>query len=315
MVNQQPISSDDSGPDWHRTPAADGWRVSWARGEGCGEVAELVDPGAKRVTGDRTEHLIEQRANLLVGKKMSSSFDLVDTATPANIQFDRIDGVTAVFGSGSHALLAARIAATLAEALDVPGHMACVYRQDEDQAERLTTVERVFRHVPQLSYRVVQTSNVGSLLDEINETDLLIIGSPSRSWIHRQVFRQESRLAAKAPVGSVVVRTAPPRVFQAMSEPAYVSPFLGAGEAHRLYRDDLIAVVANAKLIGVVRRTSLIMAGDGVPVESCMEEAVSVGLTDPIDEAEEVCMTLGGISVPVVDRKGAVVGIFGPTTY
>lgn len=315
MADEQPLSSDQEAPDWDRMPAADGWRVSWARGEGCGEIAQLLDPGAERVTGDRTQHLVERRANLLVGKKLSSSFDLIDSAVPANVQFERIDGVTAVFGSGSHALLAARIAATLAEALDVPGHMACVYRQDEDQAERLTTVERVFGRVPQLSYRLVQTSNVGSLLEEINETDLLIIGSPSRSWIHRQVFRQESRLAAKAPVGSVVVRTAPPRVFQGMSEPAYVSPFLGAGEAARLYRDELIAVVANTKLIGVVRRSSLLMAGDGVPVEACMEETVSVGLTDPMSEAEEVSMTLGGISVPVVDREGAVVGMFGPTTY
>lgn len=315
MAEEQPQAADGPLPDWDRIPAVDGWRVAWARGEGCAEISALLDPAATRVTGDRDQHLMERRANLFVSKKVSSSFDLVDTAVPAKVQIDRINGVTAVFGSGSHALLAARITATLAGELGVPGRMVCLYRQDEDQANGLTTVEKVYRHVPDLSYRVLQATNAGNLLSETNETDLLVIGSAGRSWIYRQLFRQESRLAAKAPVGSVVVRPAPARVFQAMSEPDYVSPYLGAGEAQRLHRGELIAVVANAKLIGVVRRSSLLMAGDGVSVEACMEEAVSVGLADPIDEAEEVCLTLGGISVPVVDAAGAVVGMFGPASY
>ena len=69
MADEQPLSSDQEAPDWDRMPAADGWRVSWARGEGCGEIAQLLDPGAERVTGDRTQHLVERRANLLVGEE------------------------------------------------------------------------------------------------------------------------------------------------------------------------------------------------------------------------------------------------------
>ena len=307
--------SEQEAPEWDRIPAADGWRVAWARGEGCGDIAELLDESAERVTGDRKQHLLDRRANLLVSKKVSSGFDLVDTAIPSNMQLESVGGVTAVFSTSANALLAGRITDTLAKRLGVPGRMICVYREDEDQAERLTTVERVYRHVPDLAYRIAQTSNVTELLSETNETDLLVIGFQSSSWLQRQIHRRESRLVAKAPMGSIVVRSAPARVFQAMSEPEYVSPYLGAGEAHRLYRGRMIAVVANGALIGVVRRSSLVMAGDGVPVEACMEEAVSVGLTDSISDAEEVCRTLDGMSVPVTDDKGHVVGMFGPATY
>lgn len=307
--------SDENAQEWDRIPAADGWKVAWARGEGCGDIAQLLDDKAERVTGERKEHLVKRRANLLVSKKISAGFNLVDSASPLNIELEKVGGVTAVFGSTANALLAGKITDSLAKSLGVPGRMVCVYRADEDQADRLTTVERVYRHVPDLAYRVAQTTNVSELLAETNETDLLVIGSQSSSWLQRQMHRQESRLAAKAPMGSVVVRSAPARVFQAMSEPKYVSPYLGAGEAQRLYPDRMIAVVANGRLIGVVRRSSLVMAGDGVPVESCMEDVISVAVTDTMSEAEEICRTLDGMAVPVTDEKGHVVGMFGPATY
>ena len=83
----------------------------------------MLDPAIIRVTGDLLQYLIDRRINLFVSKKISASFDLVDTAVPVNIQFERINGVMVVFGSGSHALLAARITVTVAAELGVPGGM------------------------------------------------------------------------------------------------------------------------------------------------------------------------------------------------
>ena len=62
----------------------------WTRGEGCGELAEIlseIDP--VRVTGDVTESVIRHRAELLVSRRLAGGFDLVNNATPIGFQVDQ----------------------------------------------------------------------------------------------------------------------------------------------------------------------------------------------------------------------------------
>lgn len=83
MSKKEPIASGGPPPDWGRIPAADGWRVAWTRGEGCAEIAAMLDPATTRVTGDRLQYLIDRRVNLFVSKKIANSFDLIDSIDDA----------------------------------------------------------------------------------------------------------------------------------------------------------------------------------------------------------------------------------------
>lgn len=285
-------------------------RVVWTRGDGCAELAEALDPSAVRVTGDLSETVLVQRADLLVRKKVASGFDLVSTAVPSDLDLDTVAEVAALVSGGPHSVLGAAVAAQLGQSLSVPARMACAYAEDPDDA--LTTVEQLYRQVPTIEYSIIHAEKASDLLEHLADHTLVVVGAPGGGWMQRQFFGPGARLVAKARAGAVVVQAAPRRVFSTMGEPEWVSRHLGAGDATRLHMLPLIPVVEDGILIGSVERSSLLIAGDGARVEHCMGEPVAVKATDSAEAAEAISLRYGGAAVPVVDPDGRLVGLFEP---
>lgn len=288
------------------------WSCLWTRGDGCSDLAAVLDQEARRVQGDLRAACIDARASLLVTKRLSSGFDLVNAAVPHGLVMDSVTEVAALVAGGANSLLAAQVAATMSRRLGIPGRMLLAYENDEDQPEALTIIEQLFAEVPALEYRVVQASPAADIASQLGSQELMVLGAPSGSWLQRQFFGKGARLVSHAPAGAVVVQAAPERVFQTMVEPSYVSRHLGSGDALRLHPEGLLAVVDAGRLIGVASRSSLAMAGDGAPVETCMDEPVAVHAADLVEDALALAGSLGGVPVPVTDGDGFLVGMFEP---
>lgn len=303
-------NSDDTEPDDSDRP----WSALWTRGDGCAELAALLDGDAQRVQGDLTTACVDAGASLLITKRLNPAFDVTNVAIPRDLDLSAVDGVAALVAGGANSLLAAQIAATLSDQLGVRGRMLSAYADEKGQSEALTVVEQLYALVPTLEYQAVLAVPPADLVAQLGARELMVVGAPLGSWLQRQFFGQGARLVSHAPAGSVVVQSAPDRVFRYMDDPTYVSRHLGAGDAHRLHKAGLVAVVEDGLLIGVVERSRLLLAGDGAPVEACMSEPISIGSLSTVEEAARLSREHGNVPVPVVDGDGFLVGMIHPSS-
>jgi len=285
-----------------------GLRAVWSRGSGCVELATLLDPDTQRVEGDLTEFVVGHQADILVSKRFSASFEVVPTVVPFDVSFDRVGSVAALVAGGPHSELAARVAHRLGLALAVPTRLECAYETDGGQVEALNVVERLVGLVPGVEAGILQAGSASEVIEKTGDGTLLVVGAPGGSFLQRQFFGRGARLIAKSSIGAVAVREVPRRVFHGMDEPAYVSPYMGAGDAARVMAGGLIAVVEDGVLIGSVTGTSLLMAGDGPRVADCMKEPVSLDRLDTVDDGVHRLRSLGVSSLPVVDDNMNLLG-------
>lgn len=285
-----------------------GLRAVWSRGSGCVELATLLDPDTQRVEGDLTEFVVGHQADILVSKRFSASFEVVPTVVPFDVSFDRVGSVAALVAGGPHSELAARVAHRLGLALAVPARLECAYETDGGQVEALNVVERLVELVPGVEAGILQAGSASEVIEKTGDGTLLVVGAPGGSFLQRQFFGRGARLIAKSSIGAVAVREVPRRVFHGMDEPAYVSPYMGAGDAARVMAGGLIAVVEDGVLIGSVTGTSLLMAGDGPRVADCMKEPVSLDRLDTVDDGVDRLRSLGVSSLPVVDDNMNLLG-------
>lgn len=282
--------------------------VLWTRGEGCGHLAGLLsDREPVRVVGDLAEACITHRAGLLVSKRLTA-FDLIDVAVPVDFQPDGVELVVAAVAGGPHSPLAASIAYRLGRALGKPALMACAYRDDAGRAQAVSLIESLQPEVPGIEYRLVQTEDASGIVTGLPDRTLLVLGAPGGSWFHRTVYGPGAKLRHRAPNGAVVVRRAPLRVFQAMSDPVFVGPLRQAGDILRVHGEETLAVVDRARLIGLVRRSDLAAVEPHTPVTAVMIPPVSVFLGSPVEEAAGFEGIFGDDPVPVVDGDGRLVG-------
>lgn len=286
--------------------------VIWTRGKGCGELATILDPSSLRVEGKLEEICRAERADLLVTKKMTS-FDLVSVAVPHELDLAATTSIVAAVAGGPHSDLAAAVARQLGERLDVPAELLSAYGPDDDQAAAQSSLDALSALADGMLNRLVQTEQPADLVEELDKGTLLIAGAPGGSWLQRQFFGPGRKLQTRAPAGTVVVRSAPQRAFHLLREPdAYLSPMLGSGDALRLLEYAVLPVADNGKLVGMVRRSALLLVGHGIQVGSIMEDPVAVTFDTPVDEIGEVGQALGGAPVPVIDDDGFLVGVVGP---
>lgn len=283
------------------------WTVLWTRGRGCRELAELLgEDRAERVSGDLSEVCLRTRADLLVSRKFPS-LDLVPVAVPRDVQPDRVEGVVAAVGAGPHSVLAARLAFRLAERLSVPAQMVSVFRSPAEEQVAVAALEAASEEVPDLEGRAVEGEDPAEILEQLPPGSLLVLGAPGGSLIQRLFLGPGARLRSGAPGGAVMVREATPRAFHRMRTSPYVSPHLLVADARRLIQDDeVVPVVEEGRLVGVVRRSQLGDGDGGRPVAEMMEEPVSVPYDAPLEEA--VPLLDGGGSVAVVDQGGRLLG-------
>lgn len=282
--------------------------VVWTRGRGCSELAELLaGSGANRIQGDLAQECIEHRADLLVSRKLPGSFDLVSVATPVDFQPEKVTSVVATVAGGPHSLLAGEMAARIGQGLEVPAEMVSAAPPGDQGGSAREVLEQLARELPGLDARVVEVSDVEELADSLEEGTLLILGAPGGSWLQRARLGPGARLRRTAQAGAIIVRSAPDRVFRFMGEPVYVAPLRLADDTLRMHQEKTLAVADQGRLVGLVRRERLVAAG-GAPVESFMEEAMSVRVHGTLTEAWELEPTFGTDPIPVTDDEENLVG-------
>ncbi|HEX9848824.1 MAG TPA: hypothetical protein VGB33_10455 [Acidimicrobiia bacterium] len=283
-------------------------RVVWTRGRGCHELAEaLAGQQADRIQGDVAEGCISERADVLVSKKLPSSFDLVNVAVPIGFEPDRVSRVVATVAGGPHSVLAAETAARLASNLGVDAEMVSAARTEDEIEGAAEILEQVGAGLPTLGRRVVVVDGISQMVEDLDERALLVLGAPGGSWLSRSRTGPGARLRRTAQAGAVVVRSAPDRVFRFMGEPVYVAPLRHADDTLRVHPENTLAVADGGLLVGLVRREGLLRAG-AEPVASVMEDAQSVKLDETILQAWDLEPTFGRDPIPVTDHEEHLVG-------
>lgn len=283
-------------------------KVVWTRGKGCLELAEALGAGEpSRIQGDVAEGCIDERADFLVTKRLPSGFDLVNVAVPVDFDAGKVTKVVATVAGGPHSLLAAETAVRIADSLGVEAEMlsAAVDRDKIDAANEI--LEQVGADLPSIGWRVVLVDGIGELVDDLEDGALLVLGAPGGSWLNRSRTGPGARLRRTAQAGSVIVRSAPDRVFRFMGDPVYVAPLRHADDTLRIHKENTLAVADQGRLVGLVTRDGLIKAG-GAPVASVMKDAVSVRVDETILEARELEPTFGRDPIPVTDHDENLVG-------
>jgi hypothetical protein len=283
-------------------------RVVFTRGKGCHELAEVLGGDeVGRVQGDLAESCLNERADVLVSKKLPSGFDLLNVVVPIDFEPDRVTKVVATVAGGPHSVLAAQTAATLGTRLGVEAEMLSAARSDDEIAPATEILDQVGAHLPDLTRRVVIVEGVAELVDDLDDGTLLVLGAPGGSWLNRSRTGPGARLRRTAQAGSVIVRSAPDRVFRFMGDPVYVSPLRLADDTLRVHKENTLAVADEGVLVGLVRREGLMKAGTGL-VSSVMEEALSVRLDETISQARELEPAFGPDPIPVTDHDEHLVG-------
>jgi len=283
-------------------------KVVWTRGKGCAELAEaLGGRPAERVQGDVAQGCIEERADLLVSKKLPSGFDLVNVAVPIQFDPENVMKIVATIAGGPHSSLVAQTASSLAASLGVEAEMVSAAGSDEGLAAASDILDQVGASHPTLKRRVVRVNEISDLVDDLEEGTLVVMGAPGGSWLSRSRTGPGARLRRIAQTGTVIVRTAPDRVFRFMGEPVYVAPLRHADDTLRIHAERTLAVANEGRLIGLVRREGLIKAGTD-PVASVMEEAQSVRVHETLVQARELEPTFGRDPIPVTDDEEHLVG-------
>lgn len=280
--------------------------VVWTRGRGCSELADLLGPSS-RISGDPAKECIDQRADLLVSRRLPGNFDLVSVAVPVDFQPENVTSVVATVAGGPHSRLAAETAARLGTALGVPAEMVTARGPEDDPTTVVEVLDHIGDDLPTLARRVLEVDGVTELVESLDEGALLVLGAPGGSWLQRAMFGPGARLRRTAQAGAVIVRSAPDRVFRFMGEPVYVAPLRHADDTLRIHGENTLAVADEGRLVGLVRRQRLMEAGFE-PVHSVMEDAVSVRVHETMDEAWELEPTFGADPIPVTDEEEYLVG-------
>jgi hypothetical protein len=283
-------------------------KVVWTRGKGCLELAEVLGGDAvDRIQGDLAEGCLEERADVIVTKKMPSTFDLVNVAVPVDFDPSNVTKVVATVAGGPHSVLAAETAARLALRLGVEAEMLSAAGTEDDIAAAREVLGQVGVNLPEVGRRVVVVDGISELVDGLEDGALLVLGAPGGAWLSRSRTGPGARLRRTAQAGVVVVRGAPDRVFRFMGEPVYVAPLRQADDTLRMHPEKTLAVADQGRLVGLVRREGLVRAG-GDSVASVMEEAMSVRLDETIHEARQLEPTFGPDPIPVTDHEENLVG-------
>ena len=253
------------------------------------------------------EECISLRGDILVTRRLPSSFDLLDVAVPLDFVSGNVKKVVSAVGGGPHSALAAQTAATLGRRLGVEAEMVSATTPGDDPSNAMEVIDRLGLSVDEIGGRVIEVSGIAELVETVDEGSLLVLGAPGGSWFKRAMFGPGARLRSKARAGAVVVRKAPERVFRWMGEPVYVSPMRQADDTLRIHEERVLAVADSGLLIGLVRRENLAVAGTSA-VGLLMEEAMSAKVDETIDEARELEPTFGDDPIPVTDHDEHLVG-------
>jgi hypothetical protein len=248
---------------------------------------------------------VNARADLLVTSRLGS-FDLTSVAVPSGFDGSKIRTVVAAIGTGPHSALAAAVAFRIGRALPCPVELvSAVPATERSEAERI--LEGLVADRPSTPWRIINSSDPVSVIALTEPRSLVVIGAPRGNWIHRHVFSPAAKLQFRAPGGTVMVRSAPRRVFHHAGDPVFwVGPQLLLKDAAETMQHAVAPVVDQGLLVGVIRRSATATAG-ATTAQDVMEDAPLIKITDPLDALDEVADFFEGAPIPVVDAAGRFV--------
>ncbi len=291
--------------------------VVWTRGSGCRELAELISGDvAIQVDSDPVATCIGTRATLLVSRRLSS-FDLCNVAVPSGFSADETTGVVAAVGSGPHSSLAAAVAGRIGRSLTVPARAVYAHSGSEPTASATQIVKKFDDQFPDLSIETIGPASPEAMVQGLPSGTLLVVGAPGGSWFQRQLFGPGPRIKHKASGGTVVVKTAPVRVYQAMEAPAAFGPQMRVADARVVGAGDAV-VASDNTLIGVVPVAALEAADPDADLGGLAQEAAFLSPEATIEHALDLADDTESTTIPVVDRSGNLIGVYragapGPT--
>jgi hypothetical protein len=271
------------------------------------------------VTGDLDDACIRARADLLVTRRPPGGFSLVSVVSPLDFDPTEVTAVVAAIAGGPHSELNVQISDHLARRLNVDVHIATAYSDKDGSEDAESLVARLGEFVPHAKQLSIEATDLTDFVKALPSGALLVLGEAGGSLLSRLVFGPGARLRARAQGGAVIVRAAPPRVFQVMDDPVFVGPLHLAGDGRRLYDDELVAVVEGGKLVGVVERARLLGAAADAPIANLMDDPISVTATMSLVEAASSISIAnqepGGLERssgpwPVVDARGHLIGTY-----
>ncbi|MEZ5174607.1 MAG: CBS domain-containing protein [Acidimicrobiia bacterium] len=286
--------------------------VAWTRGAGCLDLATALSDGPPiAVDGDLRAVCIKERIEYLVCRKLTS-FDLVSTIVPHEVDLHRVDQITAAVADGPHSPLAVTVAARLGEVLSVPVTVATAYHTREDETSAVARLAQLAEpHRGKITQKPIPADSATAIVDILTPTSLLVIGAPGGSWFQRQLYGPGHRLVVGAPGGAVLVRSQETKCFHKAEDPAAVAvgPDLTITDASRIIANPVVPVTDEGRLIGIVRQSTLSRSGNHRTVGDLMEPPIAVNATEPLSAASELAEFLDGAPIPIIDDNHTLIGV------
>lgn len=283
--------------------------VLFTRGPGCSHIAELVSDGsATRVEGDLKTACIATGANVLVTAR-ASSFDLASTLVPHGISEDhRPPVVVGAVGTGPHSPLVAATTHRLAKGHGADALLVTMASNQQDDGDAQELLDVLADNAPGSSTTVIRAAHPAALLESLPPEGLVVLGAPGGSWWQRQFFGPGRRLIHAAPSGSIVVRAVERRCFHSLMEVSAIGPLMRAADALAVTNSAVVPVVDDGRVVGQVRRTTLVAASPDTPIGQLSEAAITARADEPIDAVAELAEQMDGAPVTIVDDNDRLLG-------
>ena len=263
---------------------------------------------AIRVDSDPAATCIASGATLMVSRRLSS-FDLCSVAVPSGFSADGVTGVVATVGSGPHSSLAAAVAERIGRNLGVPARAVYAHGGSEPTPAAIRIVQELDDQFPDLRTEAVAAASPEAMVQELPTGTLLIVGAPGGSWFQRQFFGPGARIKHKASGGTIVVKAAPDRVYQAMESPTAFGPHMRVADALVVGVGDVV-VASESALLGVVPEATLNAADPNAELGTLAQETAFLSPEETIAHAHDLIDDTGGTITPVVDGSGSLIGVY-----
>lgn len=286
--------------------------VVWTRGSGCRELAEVIcGDAAIRVDSDPVATCIRTGAALMVSRRLSS-FDLCSVAIPSGFSADETTGIVAAVGSGPHSSLAAAMAERIGRSLGVSASAVYAHGSSGPTPAAARILQELEERFPELRIESVGAASPEAMVQALPAGTLLVVGAPGGSWFQRQFFGPGARIKHKASGGTIVVKAAPGRVYQAMGPPTAFGPHMRVADARVVGAGDVVVASENT-LLGLVSEAALDAADPDTPLDALVAKAAFLAPEETIEYAMDLVDDTDSKTIPVVDASGNLVGVYRAT--
>jgi len=283
-------------------------RVLWTRGAQCQVLADVVSGGtAIRASADVAASCIQTGASLLVTRHLRS-LDLCNVAVPHGFSPVETRSIVAAVGSGPHSRLAVVIAHVLGQQLEVAVRAVYGHHDATERSRAFEVLDNVADGLADVSVEAVQSPSPAAMVSALPAGTLLVVGAPGGSWFQRQFFGPGARIQAKAPGGTIVVKSAPARVYQIMQPATAFGPHMRVVDARQLADAQHLIVAERGKLLGLIPHRTLAEARPDLELRDIMESPALLSPDEDLDHAAELISSHPGSAIPVVDSRRRIIG-------